>query len=52
MLVNLEAFSLFSETRTRKLSPDDAVAIQLVAKSNTLLGFEKKPPLPLPYDRL
>ena len=52
MLVNLEAFSRFNKTRTRKLSFNDTVAIQLVVKSNTFLGFEKEPPLKLPYDRI
>ena len=42
LLVNLEDFSLFNKTRTQKLSFNDTVAIQLVVKSNTLLGFEKK----------
>ena len=42
LLVNIEAFSLFNKTRTQKLSFNDTVAIQLVAKSNTLLGFGKK----------
>ena len=45
---------LFNKTRTQKLSFDDTVAIQLVAKSSTLLGFGGKsfPPLTLPYGRL
>ena len=53
LLVDLEAFSLFNETRTKKLPLNDPVAIQLVVKSNTLLGFVKKSaPLTLPFDRL
>ena len=51
MLVNLEAFSRFNKTRTRKLSFNDTVAIQLVVKSNTFLGFEKKSALTLPFYR-
>ena len=38
---------LFNKTRTQKLSFDDTVDIQLVVRSNTLLGFEKE--IFLPY---